>query len=576
MGSSIRHLDEDKTRLAGLIRGYATHATENRRLIRGMLDDDRDRFYAATVEALKTPEDSRGFRYLISLLMGRDMLFEALSDPALSHDQAVAAARSASQVYSMMDVSLAKTVAGDGFSQKVAPARAKRMLDILSELSGGSHALGSLRSMLRHPDPYLRSKAVLMIGRGERGSGWAQHRMAEDDPRVRANVVEALWGRDTEEARAVLRSATSDPHNRVVGNALLGLYRLGDVAAISGLFQMAAKESEMFRASGAWAMGETGDPRFAELLARMLGDPSNTVRKRAFESLRHMKAAAARARQGAHLRVGARLEVGPDGLRRLELEAIHERGEPALVPPLGILLDEDGRPVVDYQVERRPGADPLTVVFVLPRPEGSAVPAWRQGALNALAWKRPLDVWGIVLYIAAHDRSGSVASSKEAGVEPTADRAEAEKLFDSTRERVYSRDLWGAMERALDPTVPGRGKRRLIVYSEHEAGTPEGRGDLAAAALERGASVGAICLTPDPPLEDLCRRTQGDFRIAGAAGEVEAFVERAHRAALDQYVVTYRGAPTGVSALRVRINLPDGWGEITLAAPKPSLPAAVA
>jgi len=574
--SAIRHRDEDKTRLAGLIRGFAANAAENRRLIREMLDQDRDRFYAATVEALKTPDDSKGYRYLISLLMGRDMLLEALSDPALSHDQAVAAARGASQVYSMMDVSLAKTVAGDGFSQKVAPGRAKRMMDILSELSGGARAIGSLRSMLRHPDPYLRSKAVLMIGRGERGAGWAQHRMVEDDPRVRANVVEALWGRDTEEARALLRSAASDSHNRVVGNALLGLYRLGDLSAVPGLFQMAANASEMCRASGAWAMGETGDPRFAELLARMLGDPSNTVRKRAFESLRQMKAAAARARQGAHLQVGGRLEAGPDGLCRVELEVIRENGEPALVPPLGILVDEEGWPVVDYRVERRPGADPQTVVFVFPRPEESAAPPWGRGALNALRWKRPSDVWGVVWYIAARDRSSSVVSLTEAGVEPTADPAEAEKLFDCTKERLYSRELWGAIERALDPAVAGPGPRRLIVHSERESGTPEGGGDLAAAAMERGASVSAICPAPDPALEDLCRRTQGDFRIAGTPAEVEALVERAHRAALEQYVVTYLGPAPGASAVRVRINLPDGWGETTLAPPGASPRAAVA
>jgi hypothetical protein len=134
---AIRQRGGDKTRLAGLIRGFAANAAENRRLIREMLDRDRDRFYAATVETLKTPNDSKGYRYLISLPMGRAMLLEALADPALSHDQAVAAARSASQLYSMMDVSLAKTVAGDGFSQKVAPGRAKRMMDILRELSGG-------------------------------------------------------------------------------------------------------------------------------------------------------------------------------------------------------------------------------------------------------------------------------------------------------------------------------------------------------------------------------------------------------------------------------------------------------
>jgi HEAT repeat protein len=569
--------EEDQSGLAALVRGFAPPTAEYRKLIRKMLEQDRDSFHAAAVEILKTPGDSKGYHYLISLLAGRDMLLEALSDPALTLDQAVAAARGASLVYSMMDVDMARRLAGDGFSpSQVAPDRAKRMMYILSEISKGTRALGALRSMVRHPDPFLRSKAVLMIGRGERNSGWAQHRLAEADPRVRANAVETLWGRHTEEARAVLQAATSDPHNRVVGNALLGLYRMGDLSAISGLFQMAGGEPELFRTSGAWAMGETADPRFAEVLGRMLGDPSDAVRKRAFESLRRIKKAVARSRQGPHLQVGGRLEAGPDGLRRLELEVARENGEPALVVPLEILLDEDGRPVVDYQVDRRPGAGPLTVVFVFPQAAGPVVSACYRGALNALRWKRPADVWWVVPYTTASDLGGSTVALNEAGVEMATDRAQAETLFDPARERVYFRGMWSAIQRALDPAVEAPGQRRIVVYSENEAGRPEARGDLPSAAGRCGASVSAVCQTPDPMLEDLCRSTEGDFRTAQTAAEFEALVEGAHRAVLDQYMVTYRSVAPEAATVRVRIYQPDGWGETLLAAPNPSLEAAVA
>ena len=139
-----------------------------------------------------------------------------------------------------------------------------------------------------------------------------------------------------------------------------------------------------------------------------------------------------------------------------------------------------------------------------------------------------------------------------------------------------SREVCGAIERALDPTVAAPGQRRIIVYSEHAGTMPEGCGDLPSAARERGASVSAVCRAPDPMLEDLCRHTQGDYRIAGTAAEVEVLVEGAHRAALEQYVVTYRSAAPAACAVRVRINLPDGWGEATLAAPGPGREAAVA
>jgi HEAT repeat protein len=57
---------------------------------------------------------------------------------------------------------------------------------------------------------------------------------------------------------------------------------------------MAESESAMFRATSAWAMGEIADPRFAGVLAHLVGDSNQMVRKRAFAALG--KIAAARAR----------------------------------------------------------------------------------------------------------------------------------------------------------------------------------------------------------------------------------------------------------------------------------------
>ena len=148
--------------------------------------------------------------------------------------------------------------------------------------------------MARHSDPHVRSKAVLIIGRGNPASSWLQNRFAEPDPRIRANTVEALWGVDTADARGLLLAAARDDNNRVAGNALLALYRLGEASAEPELRKMAESESAMFRATSAWAMGEIADPRFAGLLARLVGDSNQMVRKRAFAALG--KIAAARAR----------------------------------------------------------------------------------------------------------------------------------------------------------------------------------------------------------------------------------------------------------------------------------------
>ena len=55
MGAAIQHLAADKAKLAALIRGFASRATESRKLIREMLGQDRGRFQAAAVKILKRP-----------------------------------------------------------------------------------------------------------------------------------------------------------------------------------------------------------------------------------------------------------------------------------------------------------------------------------------------------------------------------------------------------------------------------------------------------------------------------------------------------------------------------------------
>jgi len=44
-----------------------------------------------------------------------------------------------------------------------------------------------------HPDAKVRSKAALLVGRGKPELGWVRSQLAQQDARVRANAVEALW-----------------------------------------------------------------------------------------------------------------------------------------------------------------------------------------------------------------------------------------------------------------------------------------------------------------------------------------------------------------------------------------------
>ena len=209
------------------------------------------------MEILKASGDSRGAQYLVALMVSTGMLLRALCDPELSRDEALRLARAARRVDPMVDVALARSLAdsaaGDGATHVADPAR---LMDILCELADASRIMPSLMRMMRHPNPNLRSKAVKMIGRGSRSTKWVMGRLSEPDPRVRANAIESLWGVDTAEARTLLKFAASDASNRVVGNALLGLYHLGEASILADIINLAAHESAAL--SG---LGRLGDGR---------------------------------------------------------------------------------------------------------------------------------------------------------------------------------------------------------------------------------------------------------------------------------------------------------------------------
>ena len=74
-----------------------------------------------------------------------------------------------------------------------------------TEIADSQRILPSLMRRLRVSNPYLRSTVVKMIGKGSKSVKWVRAKLSESDPRVRANAVEALWGVDSAEARALLK-----------------------------------------------------------------------------------------------------------------------------------------------------------------------------------------------------------------------------------------------------------------------------------------------------------------------------------------------------------------------------------
>ena len=65
------------------------------RLMRELLDTDRAAFLPAALACLRQARDCRGYRYLIALLAGNDMLVRCVCDLSLSMQAAMLLARTA-------------------------------------------------------------------------------------------------------------------------------------------------------------------------------------------------------------------------------------------------------------------------------------------------------------------------------------------------------------------------------------------------------------------------------------------------------------------------------------------------
>jgi len=103
---------------------------------------------------------------------------------------------------------------------------------------------------------------------------------------VRANAVEALWGVDSPAALKCMWESLKDENNRVAGNALVGLHRLGEPVVGQLVKRMIEDQRPIFRTTAAWVMGKIGGLEFVECLRQAVGDSDQLVRDTAQSALR--------------------------------------------------------------------------------------------------------------------------------------------------------------------------------------------------------------------------------------------------------------------------------------------------
>lgn len=294
---ALRSQEEFKAYLQELVKAYDLPRSTARSELRDLLNAEPARFCAhigPIIEGL--PEQAPVRQFLAGLLAGYGNLPRVLADPSsMSLREAAELARWIGQIEPTLDARLARwLLRGQGSRpdpEAADPTRILRILDILGSLPASQRTIPALVQLLRHEHPRVRSKAALLAGRSLKSGQWAQQWLTEADPRLRANVVEALWGVEGPGVVEAFKIALRDPNNRVVGNALVGLYMMGDPTAAELLVEMARHRSPAFRATAAWAMGFLADPQFLPMLSHMLKDPEPLVRRNVLRALARIKKA---------------------------------------------------------------------------------------------------------------------------------------------------------------------------------------------------------------------------------------------------------------------------------------------
>lgn len=276
--------------LRPLVDNFEKLPIENGRKIRELLNGNQAAFLSAATGVFLANPASRGSRHLVTVLADQDLLFPLLLNPMLPLDTCLAMARIAvaidRQFYLWLSSLLQKGILE---TENMPVEAASRILAILNATMEPHTLAPLLRKILVHPNARVRSKATLLIGRGQSGIDAIEALLLDDDSRVRANAVEALWSNPDPRVIPIFTRALDDSNNRVIGNALLGLYRAGSMVAVSAAFAMAQHQSAVFRGTACWMMGESGDPRFIPHLAKTVGTAPRELRRTAFAALQSAK-----------------------------------------------------------------------------------------------------------------------------------------------------------------------------------------------------------------------------------------------------------------------------------------------
>lgn len=261
---------------------------ETRHALRDAAEHSPAQFFCAGLAILESEMDSRERRGLyMELLECPEFLRELANPDRFDRKQFLEVCRwLKDNVDDFLDLRLARLTPGrHGDEYDLGPEAVLRILDVLHTISTGPRLVQVIGHLVNHPHEQIASKATLLLGHRLRSEEWLRNRYQSADPRVRASVVEGLWGVNASYARKCFLDSLRDENNRVVGNALFGLHLLGEPGVDRRIEGMLHDPRPHFRRTAAWLMGRSGKLEFAEALREAQSDENPGVRETATQAL---------------------------------------------------------------------------------------------------------------------------------------------------------------------------------------------------------------------------------------------------------------------------------------------------
>jgi HEAT repeat protein len=562
-----------------IISEFDSNPITGARSLRALVQADRAVFLKSAMALLRKGEDSAGVMYLQTMLLSQGLLLRPLCDPsAFTLEEATKIARHLMVVDPRFDLRLLRTLIpnNSGIStqelERIAGTAAGiRLLEIIAEVSDGAHVLPTMTRLLSHPDTRVRSKAALLVGRSNKNYKWVQERLSEPDARVRANAVESLWGSDTAGSRAVFWSALGDDDSRVVGNAVLALYRLGDQASIRLILQMMSHPETAFRSTGVWVMGETGDSRFLPTLGRLISDAAAELRGEVFRSIAKLKKAMANRSSGAPLGMfmGQTLRAEDNWV---EFTAAIRCARGQQIPELtatNFAIWEDSVLVREYSVRQRGRHEPAAVALGLPRlldRTGPLIDLQEAAVERALRYKRKQDIWTVLKYVTTAQERAFSAETTAALTPSNEDLAAARMPFTTDPEHISdavstpgtrmacASDLHQAARALIAATGHTRAARNIILVCQSpvDTFTRDVHEEVEAANM---ASVAVHIISPwaNSPMHELCSKSQGTLLTPSSPDEIPEALEALCASLVNSYKLRYQPEKPGASKLRLQV-----------------------